>query len=80
MKNYKVTNDYELMLMMAFRYALGRQTYVVHFIVENILDNWDVFSDARKRQFKREINEHKEIFGNLGHDMDEAEWNKILNK
>ena len=75
---YKITKDYELLLMMAFRYALGRRTYVVSYIVDELLANWHNFSAERREQFKREIREHKELFGNLGHDMDEQQWNKIL--
>lgn len=80
MSKYKITDDYQLLLMMAFRYALGRRTYVVSFIVKEILDNWGVFSDSRKAQFKKEINEHLELYGNLGDDIDVSEWNKILKK
>ena len=78
--NFKITEDYGLLLMMAFRYALGRKTYVVQFIVGEILDNWDNFSKERQEQFKKEILEHAELYGNLGHDMDEREWYKILKK
>ena len=75
----KITKDYELLLMMAFRYALGCRTYAVSFIVKEILDNWDNFSEARQQQFKREIEEHERLYDGLGHDCDKGEWHKILN-
>jgi hypothetical protein len=79
MKNFKI-KDKELLIMMAFRYALGRRTYVVSYIVGIILDNWDQFDDSRKKQFKSEILEHERLYDNLGHDCDKQQWYKIVNK
>lgn len=72
--------DNETILICAFRYALGRKTYIVSHVVEDIINNWDQLSDFFKEKVKKEIREHKEMFGNLGDDCDEEEWNKILNK
>lgn len=70
--------DEELLIKMAFRYALGRRTYVVQYIVGIILDNWDEFDSARQEQFKREIFEHEKLYG-LGDYCDRNEWYKITN-
>jgi len=72
--------DEQLLVMMAFRYALGRKTYVVSNIVDLILDSWDEFSRQRQDQLKREILEHEELYGNLGHECDKKCWYKIVNK
>ena len=55
MKNKYIVN--EDVLLSAFRYALGRQTYIVNFIVKNILNNWNDISDKLKNLMKREIQE-----------------------
>lgn len=62
---------------MAFRYALGRQTYVVSDVVETIIRNWDELSSNVQRRIKMEIEEA--ISKNMaGHEMDVKEWKKIL--
>ena len=73
-----VLKDKELILLCAFRYALGRKSYVVSYIVEEIINNWEYFHRSKKLQFKQEIKDYKELYGNLGMNCDEAEWNKIL--
>jgi hypothetical protein len=76
--NFK--DDDELVLFCAFRYALGRRTYVVSAISDLILENWEKFSSEKQEQFKKEILEHRELCGDLGDDCDEASWNRILHK
>ena len=67
----------ELTLLASFRYALGRQTYIVPEVVENILANWQVLSQNAKDTIKAEI---KETIENsiIGHDLDKESWNKII--
>jgi len=79
MAELKLPNE-DLLLLMAFRYALGRKTYVVSYIVNIILNNWDAIEPHRRSLIKDEITEHKKLWGDLGHNCDEREWNKILNK
>ena len=69
----------EDVLFSAFRYALGRQTYIVSSIVENILNNWDNISDKLKNLMKKEI---QESINNdkAGMECDVKEWRKILDK
>lgn len=74
MKNISIPED---VLFMAFRYALGRRTYVVNYIVEVLTDNWHDISDRIKAKVKEEITEAiEQSLG--GDDMDVREWNKIL--
>ena len=70
--------DPDLVLMCAFRYALGRKTYVVHSIVEEMLENWDVLSNTHKKLIQKEIKDHEELYGNLGMEMDRDQWYRIL--
>ena len=70
-------NDDTLMLLCAFRYALGRRTYIVSTVVDLVLHNWDNIPEYDKTLMKKEINEHKRMHGNIGDTMDEREWDKI---
>ena len=73
-------NDDTLMLLCAFRYALGRRTYIVSTVVDLVLHNWDNIPKHDKILMKKEITEYKRMHGNIGDTIDELEWNKILNK
>lgn len=70
----------ELTLGCAFRYALGRQTYVVGHIVDTIINNWEEMGDGFKDRIVKEILEHKESWENVGMKMDEDQWLQIINK
>ena len=69
-----------LMLFCAFRYALGRRTYVVSVVVENIHRNWTELPESDRELFVREILEHKARFGKLGDSIDEREWDTIVER
>ena len=73
-KTLKVT---ELTLVASFRYALGRRTYIVTEVVDDILINWDKLSRKFKDTIAKEIKEAIEN-NNAGDQMDIQEWNKIL--
>lgn len=77
--NFKISN-FELTLGCAFRYALGRRTYVVSHVVGEILNNWEELSKSFKERTVKEIIEYKKDNGDLGHSCDEVEWMKIVNK
>lgn len=69
----------EEIIMYAFRYCLGRQTYAVRDCVDTIIRHWDVLSERAKTLFQKEIKEHEKQWGDLGMEMDKAQWYKILN-
>ena len=70
--------DQDILLFCAFRYALGRQTYVVGSIAEIIRDNWKNISKPRRAWFKKEIKEAVQM-GHAGHELiDVPEWKSIL--
>lgn len=67
----------ENILFMAFRYALGRMTYVTLDVSTEIINKWDELSDKYKNLIQKEIKQaiNDDI---AGMDMDVAEWEKIL--
>ena len=67
----------DIVFFAAFRYCLGRQTYVVGSMVEEMIRNWPQMPISRRQMFKKEIREAI-TKGWAGHDMDDVEWNKIL--
>ena len=69
----------ELTLVASFRYALGRQTYIVPEVVENILKNWAFLSLKFKTKIKEEIQEAIKN-NHAGSDIDIEQWNMILEK
>ena len=70
-----MTNN--IILFMAFRYALGRKTYAVGIIVDEIIDRWETLDDVDRTQYKKEIQEAINA-GRAGMDMDIIEWERIL--
>ena len=74
--NIKVS---ELTLVASFRYALGRRTYIVSEVVENILKNWNNLSQNMKIKMKEEI---KEVIENntFGDQIDLENWKQIVEK
>lgn len=69
-----------IILLCAFRYALGRKTYVVSTVSEEILRRWDILTPADKILFAKEILEHEKRFGSLGMKCDAEDWNRIVKK
>lgn len=71
---------YEVILFCAFRYALGRRTYVVDYVTKAIHAYWPDMQESDKSIFAKEIVEHYERFGNLGHDIDKEQWMSIVDR
>jgi len=81
MKKIEFKNGEERdVLIYAFRYALGRRSYAVSTVIDNILHNWETLSEGDKKLYQREIKEHEEMYGNLGDEMDKKNWYKIVDK
>jgi hypothetical protein len=72
--------NYDMILFCAFRYALGRATYVVDYVVQSIHMAWNNLSDADKQLYVKEILEHKDKFGSIGMDMDTKQWLTIVDR
>jgi len=62
--------------LLAFRYALGRKTYIVSELVEDLTNNWDTMSKYHKQiqdDIKGAIRRN-----DAGMDMDVELWESIL--
>ena len=68
----------DILLFCAFRYALGRQTYVVSTVADIIKANWDHMPQSRRNLFRKEIEEaiEKGYAGSVN--IDVPEWLSIL--
>ena len=68
----------DILLFCAFRYALGRQTYVVGAISDIIKANWDHMPQSRRDMFRKEIEEaiEKGYAGSVN--IGVPEWLSIL--
>ncbi len=66
----------EHFVICAFRYALGRQTYVVAEVVEWLEGNFDELSDFHKEIIKKEINEAIDM--GIISDIDVDWWWRVL--
>jgi len=76
----KIENDDDrLLYIAAFRYALGRRTYMPSVIVGKILEAWDEFTEHDKSLFKKEIQEAIER-GCAGDECDIQAWRRILER
>lgn len=70
--------DKEIMLICAFRYALGRRTYIVRSVAQIIKNNWKNLPTERKQFFKDEIREAIERKDIGDPFIDKPVWNEIL--
>ncbi len=71
------TLDDELVALAAFRYALGRMTYIVSSIVDFLEQNWDNLPAPSQALIHKEIQEAIDQ-GHAGHDCDVAQWRRLL--
>ena len=77
----------DLMAVAAFRYSLGRMTYIVSDCADWLCEQWpNIAENARKviqrdleEAFRRDDETRKEGSGYkaLGHDCDRAQWEKV---
>jgi len=67
----------DILLFCAFRYALGRRTYVVGTLVDIIKSNWEHMPKTRREMFKKEIREAIKM-DMCGSKYDIEEWEIIL--
>ena len=61
----------------AFRYALGRSTYIVEDVVNDIIKNIDIIDSTYLRRMKQEIIEAS-YNNNIGMNMDKKLWFKLI--
>ena len=68
-----------VIIMYAFRYALGRRTGAPTTISAAIRRNIDSFKEWELKQIIKEILEHEEYFSSLGDACDEEVWRDLIN-
>lgn len=74
----KIENDDDrLILIAAFRYALGRMTYMPSVVAGAIESCWPELTGHDRRLFKNEISKAIEL-GHVGMQCDAATWGRIL--
>lgn len=71
----KVLVDHEI-LFCAFRYALGRATYISSVVADSLIEHGGVLSDGFKNSVCKEI---QQAFadGSAGWDCDMQSWNRV---
>lgn len=65
-----------LIAIAAFRYALGRASYIVSHVADWLIANRDQLSAHDRALIVREIDEAAMI-GRLGHDCDIRDWERV---
>ena len=74
----KIENDDDrLILIAAFRYALGRMTYMPSVVAGAIESCWPELTEHDRRLIRNEINEAIER-GHIGMQCDAATWGRVL--
>lgn len=68
----RVTVD-EQMLVSAVRYALGRQTYIVGWTVNEVVDAWPDLSQGARELIIRDVIEAAPRIS----DVDRQDWNRV---
>jgi hypothetical protein len=73
----KLSLNQEIVLSCAFRYALGRMTYVVSSVCEELVRLEHLLSWNFKESISREIQEYQDESGKAGMSFDNDEWEYI---
>ena len=74
----KMSLNEEILLACAFRYCLGRRTYVVSSCVSELKRKYTILSEHFKDRTKKEIDD-ADFEENLGDSFDALEWRTIRN-
>lgn len=72
-----IRNQFNLLALYAFRYALGRRTYAVQDMGELLIKNIDQLDDLNKTLIRREIIDAIKR-RDAGADCDVISWNQLL--
>lgn len=86
-REHKPWGNADLMVLAAFRYCLGRRTYIVSECADWLIANWSEFGDSVKALIQKELEEgfdkddgHRSSNSNyrpLGDNCDRAEWERV---
>lgn len=72
-----MTQEEQNITFYAFRYALGRKTYVVSEVVAYLNNNWFKLDSVIRKQIQNEIKEAIEK-DEAGMEVDKKDWKKVL--
>lgn len=77
----------QLMAIAAFRYCVGRQTYIVGACADWLIESWPLFSDNTKAVIQRDLiaefqrddeaRARGESYRPLGWDCDRNDWERV---
>jgi hypothetical protein len=77
----------DLMVTAAFRYCLGRKTYIVGYCCDWLIEQWDNFGDQTRALIRNELEdafwqdkkdrEDNKDYYELGHDCDREDWERV---
>lgn len=76
-ENTIVLKHPEDILFYAFRYTLGRRSYSVSTVVEELMSNYENLSESTKSTIVKEIEKYQKEFGKVGSDMDHKMWMEV---
>lgn len=65
------------LILCAFRYCLGRATYIVHDMVKHLKDHWNEIDHVYKNMIIKDIGRALDM-NRFGHEMDKVEWVDFL--
>lgn len=65
------------LILCAFRYCLGRNTYVVFDMINYLKDHWDDIDQVYKNFITKEITRAIEL-DRCGMDMDKEDWKEFI--
>lgn len=68
----------ESLLVFATRYMLGRMSYGVGLICDEIVCAWPTLQRKTQVVLHRDIREHGEQGHSYGHECDQAAWQRVL--
>ncbi len=69
-------DDGQLIGLAAFRYALGRMSYIVPVVCEFLIENKNTFTSHQRDTIKKEIYEAIKT-DKAGDDMDIKQWKRV---
>ena len=76
-KKAELTLNQEIVLYSAMRYALGRRTYAVGSVCEELKRNYHALPPSQRERMSKEIQKYQDEHGLAGSDYDDREWNYI---
>lgn len=68
------------LLICSVRYAVGRKTGIVRYVVDWIVDEWERIDGEVRADIVKEILDYEKHYGTIGAIWDREQWYRIVNK